>query len=29
MFRRRSVILVVDDEEKIRKLVGEQLEGGL
>jgi CheY-like chemotaxis protein len=29
MFRRRLVILVVDDEEKIRKLVGEQLEGGL
>lgn len=25
MFRRRSVILVVDDEEKIRKLIGDQL----
>jgi len=28
MFRGRSVILVVDDEEKIRKLIGEQLEDG-
>lgn len=28
MLRGRSVILVVDDEEKIRKLIGEQLEDG-
>jgi CheY-like chemotaxis protein len=27
MSRDRSIILVVDDEERIRKLIGEQLEG--